>query len=291
MVSSSRIPTRPRAWSAARALDRLAQGPTDGREEREIVDTLEGLSPADRGEALRLLDAGGDRHTVAHLVEEDIDDPGLRARARRLIDGARSFMSAPGRMVVSDIDDTVKPQSDPTLKAPSYPGARALFRALDEGPQGGRPADTAGDVHFVTARDGLLIHAAGTLDKTGIERNSIVYGKTIAGLLSLFGRLGPVEEEKVRDVRALLARNPSRKAVLVGDTVQADAAVYRRILEESPARVEVVLLHEVQGHPAPRDLKRHPAVIVFSDYGDAARQLHARGTLTDRQLQAVLGEL
>lgn len=289
MVSSTR-PPRSSALDVARSLERLAAGPTSPGEERRIVETLEKMSPKERGEALRLMDGGGDRHTVKHLVEDDIDDPTLRARARKLLDEARPFMASAGRIVVSDIDDTVKPHKDPNVDGKVYPGARALFRALDEGAQGGRAADARGDVHFVTARDGILVHAAGTLDRTGIERNSISYGKTVAAVLSVFGMLRRVEDEKVRDVRALLDRNPTRKAILFGDTVQADAAVYRRILTERPERVEVVMIHEVQGKPAPRDMRSHPSVIVFSDYADAARKLHARGLLNEEQLKNVLAE-
>jgi phosphatidate phosphatase APP1 len=273
----------PRA--AQRAIEKLAEGHTDAAEEKAIVDILESLSDTDRGEALRLIDGGGDHHTVDHLLNDDIDDTTQRDRATRLIDAARPYMSSPGRFVISDIDDTVHPDRDPDVHGDRYPGAAALFRALDVGKDG---TDVDGDVHFVTARDGVFVHASDTLRKTGIDYNSVRYGNTAAGLASLLGILQGIEDEKVRDVREMLKRNPSRSAVLVGDTVQADPAVYRRILNESPSRVEVVLLHEVKGHPAPLDMKNNPNVVVFTDYADAAQQLHARGLISDEQLDDVI---
>lgn len=58
----------------------------------------------------------------------------------------------------------------------------------------------------------------------------------------------------------MITRNPSRNAVLAGDSVQADAAVSRRILRDHPANVEVVLLHEVQGHALPTTMKNNPVL-------------------------------
>jgi hypothetical protein len=272
---------------AQRRIEELTSGNTDAADEQEIVTILEGLTPLVRGETLRLIDGGGDHHDVDHLVNDDIDDTTLRDRAARLIGEARPFMTSPGRFVVSDIDDTVRPQRDPVVQGDKYPGAAALFRALDAGVDG---ADVDGDIHFVTARDGIFVHAAHTIERTGIDYNSIRYGNTPAGLLSLVGIHNLIEAEKVHDVKEMLARNPSRKAVLVGDSVQADAAVYRRILRDHPDRVEVVLLHEVQGHPLPADMKNNPAVVVFTDYADCARQLHARGAINAQQLDDVIND-
>jgi hypothetical protein len=35
-------------------------------------------------------------------------------------------------------------------------------------------------------------------------------------------------------------------------------------------------------------MRKNPAVVVFSDYADAAHKLHARGVISDRQLDDVL---
>lgn len=281
----------PRAFTAREAEKRildLAAGNTTARNERAIVETLAALPVAERGECLRLLEGRNSRHGLEHLLRDDIDDVGLRAEARRLIGEARPYMASPGRVVVSDIDDTVKPGKDPTIDGEVYPGAAALFSALDAGRDGN---DARGDIHFVTARDGVVVRAGHTLNKTGIDVGSISYGNTFSFMLAGVGILRGIENEKVKDILNIAEKNPSRQLVLLGDTVQADAAVFRRVLELKPEQVEVVLLHAVKGFKAPDDMLKNPKVVVFTDYADAARQLAARGTISASQRDAVLADV
>lgn len=270
-----------------RILD-LAKGATGPAKEQAIVDTLASLSPTDRGECLRLINGRNSHHDVDHLVLDDIDDAGLRQAALRLIDQARPHMTSPGRVVVSDIDDTVKPNKDKSVQGDVYPGAKAFYAALDAGQDG---KDARGDVHFVTARDGIAVHAGHTLGKTGIDVGSISYGNTFALMLAGIGLHKGIENEKVKDVLNLVERNPGRQLVLLGDTVQADASVFRRVLQEKPDSVEVVLLHVVKGFAPPQDLVGHPKVVLFTDYGDAARQMYARGAISEAQRDAVLADM
>ena len=37
-------------------------------------------------------------------------------------------------------------------------------------------------------------------------------------------------------------------------------------------------------------MKNNPSVIVFTDYADCARQLHARGVINDQQLDDVIND-
>lgn len=270
-----------------RILD-LAKGATTTAKEKEIVDTLASLAPKERGECLRLLEGRNHHHDIHHIVTDDIDDPTLRQKALTLIGEARPFMASAGRVVVSDIDDTVKPSKDPNAKGDVYPGAKALYAALDAGKDG---SDARGDIHFVTARDGVIVHAGHTLSETGIDVGSISYGNTFSFMLAGIGIHKGIENEKVKDIKNLAAKNPSRQLVLLGDTVQADASVFRRVLQDIPNQVEVVLLHAVQGFAPPADMKNNAKVVIFTDYGDAADQLYARGTISKDQRDAVLSEI
>lgn len=270
-----------------RILD-LAKGPTGPAKEKAIVETLNEMTNEDRGECLRLIAGRNSHHGVDHLITDDIDSPTLRNEALRLIGEARPFMASPGRVVVSDIDDTVRPSKDPLIKGEVYPGAKSLFAALDAGKDG---KDASGDIHFVTARDGVIVHAGHTLHETGIDVGSISYGKTFSFLLAGIGIHKGIENEKVNDILKLADKNPSRQLVLLGDTVQADASVFRRVLEKKADRVEVVLLHAVKGFAPPADMKNHPKVVVFTDYADAADQLLARGAISQAQRDAVFAEM
>ena len=266
----------------------LARDADDARDGKDVVDALRSLPPAERGECLRLFDGRGTGTQIDRFVADTIGDPAMRREALRLIGEARPFMHSPGRVVVSDIDDTVKPHSDKTHRGPVYPGAQALFSALDVGRDG---TDSRGDIHFVTARDGVVVRAGNTLNDTGIDVGSISYGTTWAMMLAGIGLHGGIAREKVKDILNLAARNPDRKLVLLGDTVQADAKVFDEVLKKIPDRVELVLLHAVPGFAPPVDLSGHENVVVFSDYADAANQLAARGTISTAQRDAVLADV
>ena len=285
-MSSTVTPRRALSPREARQrIKGLAEGHTDAREEREIVDILERQDARTRGETVRLLDGGGDRHCAAKLLAKDIDDPALRARARTLIDEARHFACSPGAVVISDIDDTVVPNRGTSALPNVFPGARELFGALDAGKGG---TDATGDVHFVTARDGLFVSGVPAIKRAGIDAGSVRHGDVGSALVSPFDHNRALADRKVKNICELIDKNPSRKAILVGDTVQADPDVFRRVLEARPDKVSVALVHAIPGCKVPAFVKHDPRFVVFADYGEAARSLAERGLISAGQRDAVL---
>lgn len=270
---------------AQQRIEQLAEGPTELREEREIVDILERQSPAVRGETVRLLDGGADRHGCAKILRKDIDDPTLKARASRLIDEARPYSCSPGTVVLSDIDDTVAPNRGKSALPHAFPGARELYAALDQGLGG---ADAKGDVHFVTARDGLFVSGVPAVKRAGVEFGSVRHGDVGSALLSPFDNNRALADRKVKNLTELVDKNPSRTAVLVGDTVQADADVFRRVMDARPGKVSVALVHAIPGFKAPAFTRDDARFVVFGDYGEAARALCERGLINEAQRDGVL---
>ncbi len=270
---------------AQQRIEQLAEGSTDLREEREIVDILERQDPRTRGETSRLLDGGADRHGTAKLLAKDIDDPALKARARRLLDEARPFSGSPGAVVISDIDDTVAPNRGSSPLPHVFPGARELYAALDEGKAG---TDARGDVHFVTARDGLFVSGVPAVKRAGIDYGSVRHGDVGSALASPFDHNRALADRKVKNICELLDKNPSRTAILVGDTVQADPQVFRRVLEARPDKVSVAMVHALPGFAVPAFVKEDPRFVVFANYGEAARALCERGLISEAQRDRVL---
>jgi hypothetical protein len=266
---------------AQRQIEALVDGKTGGADQEQIVSILEGLDDRQRGEALRLLDGGGDRITVEEMLS-DLDGD-RKTRALTAIGAAQPFMRSAGTIVVSDGDDTMWPKGDNNADT-RYRGARALYRALDVGKNGD---DSTGDVHLVTARDGIFVQAGHAEDRSGVDVASARYGKTFSSLLGVFGLFEAQVKEKVSDIETMLDRNPSRNAILMGDTMQADPEVFRRILRNHDDRVELVLVHEVNGRACPADLAADARVVPFTTYEDLARKLNARGVISDQQLQDV----
>jgi len=275
------------ASDAFQAIEWLAHGDTGRRRERAIVNLLAALTPAARGQCLRLIDGGADEHDVNHLLAEDIDDRALNRQARALIDDARPLMRSRERIVLSDIDDTVKPYLDPAVRGPVFPGARALFRALDLGAD---DQGVAGDVHFVTARDGVVVGVDSDLRATGIRYNSVAFSSPLAGAASLFGRNTGIRDAKVANIGRLLDRNPGSQAIVLGDSTQADPQVFRRLLEQRGDRIELAMIHRVQGYPVDPAIASLPKVLVFDTYADAARELQRRGLISEAQLADVLAD-
>jgi hypothetical protein len=274
------------ARDAQRAVELFANGSTDGRRERAIVNVLGALSPEERGECLRLLDGGADRHTADRLVTKDIDDPRLRREAVRLLGEARPHIGArPGHVVVSDIDDTIKPRKGPSRDPNVFPGARELFSAIDAGPDG---TDSRGDIHFVTARDGFFLSGAPAVKAAGFKGASVRHGDALSAIVSPFDDNRALADRKVKNIGDVLARNPSRKVILVGDTVQADPDVFRRVMDARPHNVEVALVHEIRGFRAPDFVRNDPRFVVFRDYGEAARALAERGLISPAQRDHVV---
>ncbi len=266
-----------RARNAYRTIEREASGPTSERDEKEIVAALQGLTPTERGEVVRLINSGSDPITTEHLLNHDIDDPALRSTAARLIREADGFSRVPGNSIISDVDKTVLDGA-----GHQYPGVRSLYEALG----GGEGSNT----HIVSARP-LSFLLPTEFELHELPHNSVNYGRTIPSFFSLFGSLDGIMKEKVKDCLSVFARNPERTFTLVGDTAQSDPAVYREVLRQKPEQVGLILIHEVDGHAAPADLKNDPHVVCFSDYADAARKLAARGDITPEQMNKVLDDV
>jgi hypothetical protein len=264
----------------------LMRGHNDVAGQRALVHLLEALPREQRGQALRLIDGQANTRRVAFLVGPAFSDPKLGQRARRLVDEARPAMTTDEPVILSDIDDTVRPggSHQGSDKRPWYPGAQAFFRALDVGPSG---RGVPGDVHFVTAR--TLDATADTehvLRKTGLEWGSIAYGNWDTRLKGT-AKLRAIARSKIANIERLLERNPRSKAVLLGDDTQADPQVFEQVLRRHPKRVALVLIHRVTGRDIPPALKRDSRVVVFDTYAEAARAAYKRGLISAAQLDEV----
>lgn len=245
--------------------------------DRAFVELLKCVGNKRRGECLRLLAGSTDAVTHQDIVAS-IGDDTLRAEAKLLVKAARKHTHRQGLTLCSDVDDTVRPWRDTSVAAPVYTGAKELYAAL---------APT-GDVHFITARDGIFVGAESELNATGITYSSIAYGNTSTGALALLGCTGPMAARKEANLRALFAKNPTRRFVLLGDTGQADATVFQRLLKSHSGRIAAVLLHEIPGFPNPEPrIEEDDRVVVFKTYDEAARALAATGLIDRSQCRAV----
>jgi hypothetical protein len=174
--------------------------------------------------------------------------------------------------VISDIDDTVIPESEPDLSEAPFPGVTALYQLL-ESRKGGRP----GDVFYVTARTAERVkeipayftehgHPGGPIE-TGTTGNPFV-----------------ARPEKVRDIRRIFERTGKQRFVFFGDTSHVDPEVQRDILAAHPDRmIAGIILKTTNINP-----DRVKGLHLVNDYAEAAAVLSKLETITRTEALGVM---
>jgi len=247
--------------------------------ELAIIEVLELLTVKDRAHFLRIYDGGSDKNTIKRLLDREFKRVGPRRRVTALIREARATPIDRERLIISDFDNTLKPTKDPTVDGDVYPGTVKLLQTLDQKYQG--------DVHIVTARP---ILSRGPLKLTKITYNSVSTGNLAGAFGYLMGLYNPIEERKVENIRKLLDRNPDTKVILIGDDGEADASVYLRIMREYPDRVEAALIHKVLVKKLPEAFTASSKAIIYNNFKEAASLLHAKGIITNFQMEEIAQE-
>ena len=271
------------AEELTRAITMLQRGGTGDLEERGILALLRLLPALERAQLLRLIDQGGDKYDLDHLVFQDVDDARRRAELLALIEEAGRALRAAGAHelgIISDIDDTVAPYGSDKGDGDRFPGAGALYHALERGPAG---TGQAGDIHYVTARPPLVLgDAYRRLREAEVPVGTVDDGDL--GEVIFRGERG-MEREKLRDIERQLQLHPGQRFVLIGDDSQRDPEVYRSILQQHGDQVAGVYIHRVGGDA--RGAEDFPGVQFFDDYGQVAQDLARRGLISRADARAV----
>ncbi len=262
-------------------VDLLQRGHTGKQAERAIRNILRSTPVDERDLVLRRIDLGNDEYTVDKLVNDDIDNPGIRRDVANLVVESRLREATKGRTelgVVTDFDDTLVPQLDDRYRSRGViPGMATLLKELEVGPQGrGR----SGDIHLVTARPPGFGNPAEKLAGKGFPAVTVNRG-------NLFSVAFDIGGEKARDIARIIALNPKQKFVFFGDNAQQDAKAYAKVLRDHPDNVAAALVRRVDGK-VKRDEKDYPGVTFFSgDGADAAKILFDRKVITADQYARV----
>jgi hypothetical protein len=166
--------------------------------------------------------------------------------------------------IISDIDKTILPPGEP-MGAP-YPGVSTLY------------AELGSDISYVTARQPpRVVNIPDWLDDHGLPAGPIETG--VSGIPWV------AEPEKVRDIKSLLAANPGKRFVMLGDTSQRDAEAYQTIKAEFPDRIAAVIIHQVTSSMDPA---RVAGMHLVVNYAEAAAALHHDGLLTRAAARRVM---
>ena len=245
-----------------------------------IIKTLELMTKKERANFLRIYDSGKNKNTISSLLSQEFKHAYLRKKAADLIKEASIIPIKNERIIISDLDNTLKPTNDPSADGHVYPGTVKLLNALDQ--------KTTGDVHIVTARP---FGARNSLNSASIQYNSVSYGNVCGIAAWLLGFQNSIKERKIENIRRIMDRNTKSNVVLIGDDGQADAGAYLQIMQEYPERVEAALIHNVIGRKLPEAFCASTNSIIYNDFADAAASLHSRGIISKIQTEEIIDAL
>ena len=245
-----------------------------------IIKTLELMTKNDRANFLRIYDSGNNKTTISSLLSQEFKHSSLRKRAAVLFKEASIIPIKNERIIISDLDNTLRPTNDPSVNGYAYPGTGKFLNALDQ--------KITGDVHIVTARP---FGARNSLNSASIKYNSVSYGSVCGIAAWLFGFHNPIKERKIENIRRIMNRNKKSNVVLIGDDGQADAEAYLQIIQEYPERIEAALIHNVIGRKLPAAFCASTNSIIYNDFSDAAEILHSRGIISKIESEEIIHAL
>jgi hypothetical protein len=227
--------------------------------------------------AARPLDTLADLDAVAQVGPAALATVFDLAKARGLMAGCGAApVGNPSEIgIISDLDDTVIPESVPDLAKAPFPGVRALYNLL-ENHNGGKP----GDVYYVTARKPeRVVEVPAYLAQHGIPAGPIDTGTSGAPFIA--------RPEKVKDMKKILERTSGQKFVLFGDTTHVDPDVQRDMLAAAPDRMIAGIIHKTTASVDPERVK---GLHVVENYAEAAAVLVKLNVITKSEAKAVIAD-
>lgn len=199
-------------------------------------------------------------------AEEGADTGEGTDRAESMVTGG------PEIGIISDLDDTVIPPSNPEGSKPPYPGVAMLYRIL-ETRRNGQPGDT----HYVTARQPeRVVEVPAWLEQHGVPTGPIETGTS--------GNPFVARPEKIRDIEGIFSRTGEQKFVLFGDTSHVDPDVQQAILRDHPERVAAAIMHKVTNISE----ERVRGLSVVTNYAEAAAVLYGKGVINKTEARKVM---
>jgi phosphatidate phosphatase APP1 len=169
-------------------------------------------------------------------------------------------LPAQGRLIVSDIDDTIKDSKvmdkkellrrtflEPFVAVPGM--AEVYTRWIASAPQGGH-------LHFVSSSPWQLFNPLSKMiESEGFPRASYALRNFRVEMMDSIDIMLAPEGLKRRWVEAALRPLPKWTAVLVGDSGERDPEIYAQIARNYPGRIERIYIRDVTGEA--RDSERY----------------------------------
>lgn len=266
----------------------LAAGLTARRAERFITSVILATTGAELTELKNRIDAFSDVNDLEALVYSEIDAHALRQQILDHI-SAQAGPRTGEVKILSDIDDTTLCALHDTRfpKGIIYPGALALWEALDAGPTS--QLGSHRDLTFLTARPDDLLgvverNTRNSLAKLGVGMNAVLAG----GFRSLLSKTA-MAANKMENIRHYRALFPEYDLVFIGDSGQGDLLVAEQLNQCYPDVARCTLIHDVVATPAEqRAAFASRRVVFFDTYVGAAQIVFHAGLISRDGLDKVV---
>jgi phosphatidate phosphatase APP1 len=208
--------------------------------------------------------------------------------------------------IISDVDDTIIVSHATNLLKVAYttfarnargrvafPGVAALYRAL----QAGTNESGFNPIFYVSSSPwnlyDLLLEF---MQLNDIPVGPILlqdYGLDENQIISASHR-----DHKLAQIRKILETYPDLPFILIGDSGQHDPEIYRKVLEEVPARIKAIYIRDVTGNSRDlevrklaREVKEHGGeLILVQNSLEAAKHAVERGFISAAALSDISGE-
>jgi phosphatidate phosphatase APP1 len=240
-------------------------------------------------------------------IQFELLEPKLEQKEPLISKGFALTPSASARVgIISDIDDTIiLSHATSLLKAAyttvmqnargrvAFPGVGAFYRALQKGTNEGE----WNPIFYVSSGPwnlyDLLIDF---MQVNEIPLGPIMlqdYGVDEKKLLSASHR-----DHKMAQIRKLLETYPDLPFILIGDSGQHDPEIYRKVLEEVPARIRAIYIRDVTGEARDaevrklaKEAKEHGGeLLLVQNSLEAAKHAVEHGFISAAALPEIAGE-
>lgn len=260
----------------------LAEGSTGYREEKVLRAIFLSATGAGLTDLKLHIDTSDVGHDLLSLLTSDIDSPELRYDILKHFKTAAVLPKDPRTRplrVVSDIDDTLYSSlNDPRYpKGTLYKGVLDLFAGISSLP----PV-------FLTARPELVSALLERLTHKQLRKYGLTKPTVLSG--NLPGLLGHrrMAEQKARTLTSYTELYPEFRFIFFGDSGQGDMAFSESLFVAEEPVIEHAFIHKLSdSHIGSRT--SNPKIQVFSDYAEAAEQVHKFGYIDEERRDKVIG--
>lgn len=191
--------------------------------------------------------------------------------------------------IISDIDDTLKVSNitdtlqaaknlffQSPFKAPAIPGMATLFQTLD------RVVDQQtgdGDFFYISGSpQNFAPQIYAFLDHQGFPKGAVTLKRW--GFKDKTNNPLFQSDYKLQALREILKTYPQKPFVCFGDSAEADAEIYKKLQNEFPDQVKVILIHHITADQASHP--KYHGVSLYQSAREATRELNRSGLLKNQ---------